>query len=95
MIANEINNYNKKLQDCPVLPGNLWKGFESIIPAWGKKGFIPGGRPARPWARPGPPRNPPALCPARPKGLAKLSWAAAEEAGVRTGEVGRERGEVD
>ena len=48
----------------------------------------PGGRPGRPA---GPPRNP-ALLAARPKGLAKLSWAAAEEAGVRTGEVGRERG---
>ena len=52
--------------------------------------MIPGGRPGRP----GPPRNP-ALLAARPKGLAKLSWAAAEDAGVRTGEVGRERGEVD
>ena len=53
--------------------------------------MIPGGRPASP----GPPRNP-ALLAARPKGLAKLSWAAAaaEDAGVMTGEVGRERGEL-
>ena len=54
--------------------------------------MMPGGRPARP----GPPRNP-ALLAARPNGLAKLSWAAAAEeaAGVRTGEVGRESGELD
>ena len=51
--------------------------------------MMPGGRPGRP----GPPRNP-ALLAARPNGLAKLSCAAAEEAGVMTGEVGRERGEL-
>ena len=53
--------------------------------------MIPGGRPGRPR-----PPGKAALEAARPKGLAKLSWAAAaEDAGVMTGEVGRERGGLD
>ena len=65
-----------------------------IIPAWGKKGFIPGGRiPGE--VRKGRPAPP------RPKGLPKFkaAAAAADDVGVNdpgfetTGEVGRERGE--
>lgn len=79
-----------------ILPGNRWKGLGMSIPAWGKKGFIPGGR------IPGDVRKGrPAA--ARPKGLPKFNAAAAaaEDVGVReaglvtTGEVGRERGEDD
>ena len=74
-----------------ILPGNRWKGLGMSIPAWGKKGFIPGGR------IPGDVRKGrPAA--ARPKGLPKFNAAAAaaEDVGVReygsvtTGEVGRE-----
>ena len=77
---------------CFYLLGKRWKGLGSIIPACGKKGFIPGGR------SPGEVRN---GLPANPNGLPKFNAAAADEVGVNdpeletTGEVGTEMGDDD
>ena len=77
------------------VPGNLWKGFGIIMPACGKKGFMPGGsipamEVARGWTRP-----------ASPNGFPNCSCAAAAEdegmLGARpaTGEVGSETGDTE
>ena len=77
------------------VPGNLWKGLGIIMPACGKKGFMPGGSiPAMEVARG-------CTRPASPNGFPNCSCAAAAEdegmLGARpaTGEVGSDTGDTE